>query len=451
MNKPSKITLTVLSAILCFGLTGCSRQSQAPAKPAEVPFSSGPVAQDAASVSLVLSDGETALLDELTSLRAADLNGSENAAEIAAWAAAHPDVDVTYTVTLPDGTVVDNHATKLDLSAMSGAEIEAALPAASLLPKLKSIRLGSERANLSWDDVVMLHEALPDAELRYSFTLYGQPCDLSDTTINLHLVPVEDNAVQIEQAMAMMPNLTYVDMDSCGVGNERMAELRDAFPDIKVVWRVWFGDAYSVRTDVEMILASKPTKGGILYDFNIDGLYYCRDVRFLDLGHNAQLTDLGFLRNMPKLQTAIIAMCGWTDLSPIADCPELEYLEMQSTACDDLSPLSGAKNLRHLNIVNCLSLTDLSPLYHLTELDRLWVGSMTRIPMEQVEEMRRHAPDCEVSTISFADPTSDGWRYDRDANQVPRYWLLRQQFNEYTDKAYSFWWNDPLCPAPEEG
>lgn len=64
---------------------------------------------------------------------------------------------------------------------------------------------------------------------------------------------------------------------------------------------------------------------------------------------------------------------------------------MQTTLCTDLSPLSGLKNLRHLNIAYIVDLEDISPLYSLTELERLWVGCNNRVPKEQIEQMRAAA------------------------------------------------------------
>ena len=438
-----KQILTILTLLaLCLALSGCAGQIN---KPDEnlVTFSAGTLNRDATNIQIALTAGETALLEEMSSLRAADFRGSEDPDEILAWADAHPEVRVTCDLVLPDGTVTDTLCRSLDLSDKSDAQIEAYLPLMARMRELETVRLGSERPDLSWETVQQVHTTCPAAALKYRFTLYGKNVDLSNTTLNLSHIPIDDEAKLVEQVIDMMPNLVYLDMDTCGVSNERMAQLRDAHPDVRVVWRVWFGDAYSVRTDVEMILASKPSVGGMLYDYNVDGLYYCTEVRFLDIGHNAQLTDIGFVRNMPKLSTAIIAMCGITDLSPLADCPELEYLEMFSMPCSDVSPLANLKELRHINLVNCLNLLDISPLYNLTELDRLWVGSMTRITNEQVAEMQKHAPGCEINTLSYTDPTGDGWRF-KNGDQVPRYWLLREQFNGYTDKAYSFWWNDPL-------
>ena len=88
----------------------------------------------------------------------------------------------------------------------------------------------------------------------------------------------------------------------------------------------------------------------------------------------------------------MLAMGGFSDLSPLADCPKLEYLEIQTGAVSDLRPLSGLKNLRHLNICYNFALTDITPLYGLTELERLWIGCVDPVPREQIEEMQRRAP-----------------------------------------------------------
>ena len=117
-----------------------------------------------------------------------------------------------------------------------------------------------------------------------------------------------------------------------------MEAIRLDFPDVKVVWRIWFGDAYSVRTDVQRILASRPSAGGAIMDNTAKNLYYCHDVVFLDLGHSGGITNIEFVRGMPKLEVAILITGSWTDASPLTACPELEYLEMFSTFCNDLTP-----------------------------------------------------------------------------------------------------------------
>ena len=454
---PNRIrVLSLLLALLCLLLAGCGKKSPSETSAADeagagaLVIGGQTVDPAVSSLTLVLADGETEKLSSLPNLRFLDLRGSENAAEIAAWAGAHPEVDVSFDVTLPDGRVLDSDTYTADLSAMNGKQALEAASLLSLLPRLRSVDLGRERGDLTYDDVDAIHAMLPDADLHLLFRLYDKDFDLADSTLNLRYIPVKDNCAAVREVMAHMPNLRTVDMDSCGVDNATMEKLNQDFPDVKVIWRIWFGEKYSVRTDVEMILASKASVGGVLWDDDVAQLYYCHDVKYLDLGHNGGITDIGFVRGMPKLEAAILAMQGWSDASPLADCPNLEYLEMFGVTCSDLSPLSGLSKLRHLNIASNIHISDISPLYSLTELERLWLGCVNTVPNEQVEEMRRRAPKCVINTSVWTDPTTDHWRYD-DWVYVDRYALLRVQFGGYTDDAFSFTWNDPLYPKEGEG
>ena len=287
--------------------------------------------------------------------------------------------------------------------------------------------------------------------LSYDFTLYGRHFTLADTSMDFRHVPMDDEGALVLKAASCMPNLTYLDMDSCGVSDESMAAIRDALPQANVVWRIWFGDRYSVRTDVEKILASNPGLGGELTYENTRSLQYCTKVKYMDLGHNSYLSSLDFCAFMPDLEALVVAMGSWSDCSPLANCPKLEYLELQTSALNDLRPLTVLKNLRHLDIGYCFALHDISPLYELPDLERLWIGGYTPIPEEQVEKMRSIAPNCEINTTTI-NPTDEGWRY-LGADEfgimqlAPRYALLRDQFGYSGDlnaASYSYYWNDPL-------
>ena len=429
------------------GPTAAAAPTATPAPP--VVFAAGSVPADAVELRLPLREGETALLASLENLSAADFTGSQNEEEIAAWALAHPEIESYYTVTLPDGTVLDSGTKSYDMSGMSPEQCEAAAGKLALLPLLKSVKLGAEGGQQTWESLARLRQLLPKTAFKYKFTLYGKECDLSSSSLNFSHLSVGDNGEALRRVIPLMPDLSYVDMDSCGVSNAEMEKLRAAFPDVKFVWRVWFGEHYSVRTDVQRILASKPSAGGMLYPADGEALACCHDVVFLDIGHNQQLTDISFLRQMPKLEVAIIGMCGWEDASPLASCPELEYLEMFSTECTDLKPLAGLKNLKHLNVAGIVGLEDISPLYELTQLERFYLGSMNRVPWEQCEEFQKRVPNCEFDTGVYDDPTGGHWRWN-DGNIVDRYYLLRMQFGYYEDDIYSFTWNDPLYePNPQ--
>ena len=211
------------------------------------------------------SDGETALLASLQNLSAADFTGSQNEEEIAAWALSHPEIESYYTVTLPDGTVLDSGTKSCDMSGMSVEQCEATARKLALLPLLKSVKLGGEGGAQSWESLARLRQILPKTAFKYKFTLYGKECDLSSSSLNFSHIGIADNGDALRRVIPLMPELSYVDMDSCGVSNQEMEKLRAEFPDVKFVWRVWFGEHYSVRTDVQRILASKPSAGGMLY------------------------------------------------------------------------------------------------------------------------------------------------------------------------------------------
>lgn len=446
--KHKSLTLIALLCALCL-LTACgSKNTEENTSQSTAVISAETVDEESGTITAVIEEGGTAALDEIANLTMADLRGSECFEEIYTWSKAHPGVIVLYDVTLPTGETVENRVSNLDLSTIKSSDVKAAINCLACLPKVTKVELGSERGSFGINDVKALQKAFPGIRFSFNFELYGQSISTNDTAIDLSYYPIEDNGEAVVAAMSVMPRLETVDMDSCGLDNERMAEIRDMFPDVKVVWRVWFGSSYSVRTDVERILASKPSKGGMLYSGNCEALKYCTNVRLIDVGHNDDLDTIEFLRYMPKLEVAILAMAKWSDLSPIAECKNLEYLEVFSTNVADLSPLAELTSLRHLNICNT-RVSDISPLFNNSKLERFWIGGWIHIPPEQIQQMQEIAPDCDINA-SAGDPTEGRWRivgYHENAYMYvlhPRYATLRDQFDLYEDKAFSFYWNDPL-------
>ena len=523
--------LFIILYLLCVGAVGFSFLSAdflAEAKSVitkTVILDNGSFPRGSDSIQVVLNKGETVKLSAFTALNSADFSGSEDYREVIAWAEKNPQVDVTYTLPLPDGRSVSNKSETVDFSGVTAdtfsdycallpylpnagcAELGSSENGASLrseaiaslqrdypqlalsytvmlggkpvnlsdtavdlrklspedvpeaaswlgcMKNLASVQFGEESSSaLSLNDIVTLSAACPDAKLDYSFSLYGYPMNLGAEEINLSHVPVYDNGEAVISALKCMKNCRRLDMDYCGVGDQRMEEIRNMFPDVEVVWRIWFGTCYSVRTDVERILASKPSVGGMLDNSVGEKLKYCTKVKYLDLGHNEALTDISFVNYMPDLEVCIIAVIkNISDFSPLRNCRKLEYLELNSTAISDISFLQGMTSLRHLNI-GCTQIRDISPLYECTELERLWIGLYTEVPDEQVALMHMAAPNCIINTTS-EDPHGESWRYNyHDINTdyydyVPRYFLLREQLG-YGYSEYAFYWKDPLCGDP---
>jgi hypothetical protein len=375
---------------------------------------------------------------------------------------AYPDIAFSYHCRLlGKDSVLDE--TVLDLSDVAPVRIRIALSTIACLRDLKEIRLGSDERedHPTWEDILALREAAPNATIDYRFSLCGVPLTLEDEEIDLNYLAVPDRGEEVLAAAKCMPNLKTLMMDSCGIRNEDMEVIRDALPDTEVVWRISFGLKYSIRTNVERILASSPSIGGTVTNSDLEVLKYCTKVKYLDIGHNECITDLSVVNYMPDLEVLIIAMNPLGDLSPLANCRHLEYLELFYSNTSDLSPLSGLKTLKHLNVGHCPYLTDISPIYDL-DLDRFYLGisNFCPVPPEQIAHYRELHPDCEVDDTAW-ESSEAGWRraaclegealewymqqpyYREDRrNYAPRYALLRDQM-EYDTLNYSVRWNDP--------
>lgn len=396
-------------------------------------------------------------LPELTALEKAKLpEDSLTVEQYRELAALRPDVEFDYDFTV-NGKPGSIGFTRLDLRTADNAGMRSWLEWAACMPDLQSIELGTgdaEKAWVPWDALAALCTARPEITMNGSFTLYGKDFTFESTEMNLTHIPIADQGALVKSITACMPKLRYLDMDSCGVDDEHMAAIRDALPNADVVWRIWFGEqghgfaGYSVRTDVTKILASNPGIGGELDPENTKSLKYCTKVKYLDVGHNSYMRDISFVSYMPDLEMVVLAMGNWFDASPLENCTKLRYAELQTTSLSDLRPLTKLQNLEDLNLCYCYALHDITPLYEMPNLKRLYLGMLTPVPTEQVEEFKRLNPGCEVDT-EVKDPTTGHWRYlgwDEFGDILaPSYARLREVM-EYDNApaCYAYPYNDPL-------
>ena len=420
----------------------------------EIRLSGGSYPKDTRELTAVVTAEDLPLLEGFAELKKADFRGSACQKELVDWALAHPEVSVRCDVTLSDGTKLDADTKELSLpDTVPGEDLLTLV----LLPDLRSVELGAcedaAESPLDWEALARAEAACPQAEFHYAFRLYHKEFDLQSTEMDLNHITMDDEGALVKKVAACLPDLALLDMDFCEVSDEAMAGIRDSLPETEVIWRIWFGKGrqggYTARTNAIKILASNPDWAGELTPENTACLQYCTKVKYLDLGHNNLLTDISFVRSMPDLEVVILAMSGVKDLRPLADCPKLEYLEIQTSAISDLRPLATCKNLRHLNIAFNFTVTDITPLYELTDLERLWIGALDPVPREQVAEMQRRAPNCQID-LESRDPTGGDWRYTSfdewgGAQLHPRYALLREQFDYGSNPwCYNYIESDPL-------
>ena len=199
-----------------------------------------------------------------------------------------------------------------------------------------------------------------------------------------------------------------------------MDSIRQACPDKEIHWLVTLGWA-QFRTDSIRIWCI-----GGLNDAQVAPIKYCNKVKYLDLGHNG-FTKIDFVYNMPDLEVFIIHRGYVDDITPISSCKNLEYFETGFTFVSDISPLAECTNLVHLNLGEMEYLTDITPIYGLTKLERMFAYGTYNVPTEQYEELKVRLPNCDVRYGFTGESSVFGeWR-KINGDFVPRYRLLHEQ------------------------
>lgn len=350
--------------------------------------------------------------------------------EIESISEKYPNVAVSYTVSLL-GQEVDPAVTELDLSQMASEDMEAVLAALEMLPNVTKIELVGEDglSTLPMADAKALMEAAPQTELHYSFDFYGNILSTDTERVELEYLEIGNEGEQnIRDALDMMPNCTYFKLEDCGIDSEVMAGIRDDYPDVKVVWRIYCGK-FTMCTDETMVRMTFH-----LDDTNCHELMYCTDVTYMDVGHNSTLTDLSFVKYMPNLECVIVSGSPLTDISAFADHDKLTWMELCFCGqISDISPLASCDNLKYLNI-SFSKVSDLSSIDHLP-LERLNCMG-TKVPVADTKAYEESHPDC-LTRFEGEQPYGYGWRYDDHGYTFFEYYANMREIFRYAEKGYS--------------
>lgn len=340
----------------------------------------------------------------------------------------YPGITFTHTVELC-GRRYDSSVTELDLAHLTGDDLDDIIRTVSLLPDLTFVDLANDigESSLSIEDVKMLQDTFPTVSFRYEFNLFGQKVSTIAEELVFDSVEIGNDGVEeIRNALQMMKQCTYVKLDSCGIDNDVMAQLRSDYPDITVVWRVFAGK-YSILTDEEMLRMPNTLK-----DKDTEGLVYCNKIKYLDIS-SSSVSNIDFVASMPELECAIFSLSQVKDISPLADCPNLVWLELSGCyGLKDLSPLSGHQNLKYLNVSN-------TKVSDLTVLDEVPLERFNCVKSaakgDSLEAFKAKHPDC--LTVSTGSVTGYGWRYDDKAQTQPfSYYLHIREVFRYDDKSF---------------
>ena len=473
MKKTAAVIIALLLVLLC----GCAGSGEAPAsagapesspaavsaaeptaeptdaptpEPTAVPtVAVGPLVLEAgcaeADLSGLTEDTDAAIRElidgapVLGSLKTIDLGGCIPAHELCReLAEAYPDAEIRMTLSFL-GEPLERDTRALDASAMTAGDTPELLRVLPYLDSLEEINFVSEGGECvySLEDLALLgqvREAVPEAKLRVAFDLFGKRVTSEDERIEfLHNKKIGNTGIEtVRSVLPYLSSCTYFLVDDCGVSNENMAQLRDDFPDTKIVWRVWIAKPnYNNKRKVRrcsFLTDTQRIRTTYIRPDNVDVLKYCTETKYIDFGHNRYMSDFWFLAYMPKLEVCIIAMTEVKDLTPFASCPELEFLEVFTSNITTLDPLANCKKLQYLNISNCPKLKDITALYELTNLKVLRMVSTSKVPREQKKEVARRLPDCKILKEDPTNPTGGGWRKGK------RYKLLREQMEYDIDR-----------------
>ncbi len=380
-------------------------------------------------------------------------------------------------LSFPDGSVHRADETELDLTKLRHKDVAATAELIREMPELRKIDVGSDGAwkkagperaelnaetaaverpaeavrDLTWADLRQLQEAAPEAELLYRFVFYGRYFTTLDKEMDLNHSAMADEGAAVREILPLMRNLHTLDMDSCEVSSESMAKIRDDYPDIDVIWRIFFGNGqFTMRTDSERLWCAN------FYPYMTDeftqDLKYLTHLKYCDLGHNLELHDWNFLRYMPDLEVLIITASGWDTLDMLENCTKLEYLEIIPMAHIDLDlhPLAGMTELEHLNMCGMGKTEGWEVLLNMPKLKRLWIGTATAyyFPEGAMEQILAAHPDTNI--LYKTDGSAVGyWRVNPDGSVPERYTLLREQFDyDHWPQVAPYPYNDPKYNPP---
>lgn len=286
-------------------------------------------------------------------------------------------------------------------------------------PKLELFNTGT--TVLTVDEYISLRTINPETRIISQVNFEDTVLDLSLTEIDISEKQIVDRE-KFDTLLSYLPAGIKLVMCDCGYTNEEMGSLREKHPHLKFAWRLYLGRYWKLRTDDEAFSVMI-----FHYDFvrmtseDIEVLKYCTNMKALDLGHQA-ITDISVIGQMRELRVLILADNKITDVSPLANLTKLQYLELFVNRITDMSPLAQCTELVDLNIGWNRGLNDISCLYSLDKIERLWLPT-TGVPYAVRDEISENFPEAQIVFVD-KDSISSGWRTHR------RYFIMRGMFNE---------------------
>lgn len=341
--------------------------------------------------------------------------------EIVALQGLYPDVSFDYSLIFL-GQELNAETTELNFSVLEQKRVAEAAEKVSLFPGIEKIELmdSNGQSTLSIGDVKLLQEAAPNAVVHYSFQLFGKTVATTDERIEFaHEEIGNAGEEELRGALDILQNCKYLLLDDCGFDSEVLAKVRQDYPDTEVVWRIHIRNL-NWLTDTDTIRAVDH-----LDNTSSEILKYCTKVKYMDIGENPELTDIGFMSHMPELEILILSGCPVTDLTPLADHTKLIFLEM--AYCEhlkDIEPLASCTALANVNL-SYTKVVDISWLKELP-LEQLYAVG-TKIPKTLFAAISGRHPECAVR-YDGTQAYGTGWRFKINGAYTEIYQRVREVF-----------------------
>ena len=486
-----KLKIFAVLFVLVLILAGCQEAPSAvttTTTTAPPPETTVPIEQ----LALVVTEDTISQLEEYPSLKQVDLTGSTCYAAIAEYMAAHPNVLVTYTVTL--GTLtVGNDTTSLILDPGT-CDYDTLSQNLAYLPAMESVSL--PRTNFSAQEITALKGLYPDVAWDYTVILLGQELTAETTEVNLSVLEPE----RVEEAMgklSLFPEITKVElMDAYGksllskedvktlqggapnavfhyvfelfgktvsttderiefveqeIGNEGEEELRSALDILRGCSYLLLDDC---GFDNEVLAAVREdyretTKVVWRVYFGKNGRYdYLTDTDTIRAVYNVTDTTCDPMKYCEEVKYMDLGHNDTlTNIEFIAYMPELEIVILSGSAIDDLTPFSNSTKLVFLELAWCGNIEDVSPLAGCTSLAHLNLSytdacdltAIYNLPFEQLCAVKSDIKWDTWEDLMELHPDATfryegsqcygtGWRYKKNGAYTDIYAKVREVF-----------------------
>ena len=345
-----------------------------------------------------------------------------SAQEVVALQGLYPDVAFDCTMIVL-GQELSQETTELNLSVLEPERVAEVAGKVGLFPNITKVELMDSygQSQLSMADVKLLQQSAPNAIFHYTFQLFGRTVSTTDERIEFIKEDIgNEGEAELRSALEILQGCSYLLLDDCGFDNEVLGKVRDDYPNTEVVWRIHVWQR-SWLTDTDTIRAVYHVD-----DTNCEPFKYCTKTKYIDMGHNEELTDISFISYMPDLEIVILSGSPITDLTPFEDHTKLVFLELAHCGyLKDVTPLASCTSLANLNL-SYTKVDDISSLYELPFEQLCAVKS--KIVWKDWQKIIDLHPGCAIR-YDGDQPYGTGWRYKKSGAYTDIYKRVREVFD----------------------